>query len=482
MLLRLIGLSLLLSSVVSFSAAASERTLVSVRGRNERALRTLLAAQQNPARPEYHRWITPSEFGRRFGAAPADLKRVERWLRAEGCAIRRAKGRQQVECVGARPGPVPAAIAPLVDGVIDLQQRLPIRHDVELRPNTDTGGVFSFSPQEYAGFFDLAMLQDGGIDGTGQRIGIVGTAPVDPTDIDAFRTFYGLPALDLEQIGTPGANLDDTDLLESVLDVSWSGGVAPGAAVTLSITQGTVVDALKALVNRTDVPVISLSLELIASKRTKTAIKQCAKLFKQAATQGQTVLVASGDFGALVVLQPKKKRGVGPFVSSPFVTAVGGTSPTPIDPADASTYGSEVVWQEPRMASGGGRSKTPRPSWQMGSATRTVPDVSLPASGVYPIPQNGQIRCCAEGTSAAAPAWAGIAAMLIQQRAQRVGLLNPTLYRLGEAQTNGGTAVFHDITSGSTDTSLGKGFPAKPGYDLATGWGTPIGSALFGAF
>src|SRR5262249_55463502 len=92
-------------------ADASDRTarhtIVGLRGRDDAGLDALTAAQQDPASPDYQRWITASEFGRRFGAAPRDLKRVERWLRDSGCRIKRSKGRQQVTCVGGQLGDVP---------------------------------------------------------------------------------------------------------------------------------------------------------------------------------------------------------------------------------------------------------------------------------------------------------------------------------------------------------------------------------------
>ena len=88
--------------------------------------------------------------------------------------------------------------------------------------------------------------------------------------------------------------------------------------------------------------------------------------------------------------------------------------------------------------------------------------------------------CCAGGTSAAAPAWAGLVALLNQQRGgTRAGLLNPMLYELGAAQQAGGPKVFHDIVEGSSTTPQARGFPAGPGYDLATGWGTPDVGVLF---
>jgi subtilase family serine protease len=375
-----------------------------------------------------------------------------------------------------------------VDDLVDLDARVDVEHKLSLgalRPaSVDPGAHFYFTPQEYAAFYGFADLQASGLDGDGQRIGIVGTVPVDADDIATFRTQFGLPPLDLEQVGTPGTNTDETDLLEAVLDVTWAGAVAPAAAVTLSISRGTVVDAIQYLVNRADVSVISLSLNPVPNKKNQPLIRQSLKLFQQAAAQGQTVLIASGDFGPLAVSSPKPKRGVDPYAQSPYVTGVGGTTPSSDSPTGVTTYGREVVWQDGKAASGGGKSPLRRPSWQddLGGRKRTVPDVSLAAAPVYPVPRAGGVICCVSGTSAAAPAWAGLVAMLNQQRGSRAGLLNPRLYELGLAQASGGPVVFHDIVEGSNSTTQAKGFPAKPGYDLATGWGSPDVGALFAAF
>jgi subtilase family serine protease len=467
--------------------AFAGRIYVGLRGRDEPALRALLSAQQDPTASEYRRWIGAQEFGRRFGAAPRDLKRVERWLRSGGCRIKRAAGRQQVQCVGGQPGALPSELAPLVDDVIDLDQPVDLQHHLDssrLQPQSVLpDGAFYFTPREYADFYAFGTLHSAGIDGSGQRIGIVATAGIEVSDVDAFRSLYGLPPLDLEQVGTPGSNISRDDLIEAVLDVTWSGAVAPGAAVTLSISSGTLVDAITSLVQRNDVSVMSLSVDFIPSKKTQPLIRQSLKLFRQAATGGKTILVASGDFGPLAVFKPKPKRGVTSFAQSPFVTAVGGTTPTASSPEDAVGYGSEVVWQDGDMASGGGKSTQPRPKWQKGlkSNRRTVPDVSLAAAAVYPIPFDGGITCCVSGTSAAAPSWAGLIAMLDQQTGTPAGLINPKLYELGNAQAQAGPAVFFDIVEGSNSIMTAKGFPAKPGYDLATGWGTPNVAALFPA-
>jgi len=202
-------------------------------------------------------------------------------------------------------------------------------------------------------------------------------------------------------------------------------------------------------------------------------------LFRQAASEGKTVLVASGDSGP----RSCPKGGLDPFASSPWVTAVGGTTPTPIlDHGVATGYGTEVAWDDSTGASGGGNGRTARPRYQRGSAHRTVPDVAFPADGIYPIGYQGHVQCCVGGTSAAAPTWAGAIAQLDQVLGQRVGFLNETLYALGRAQQKGGPAVFHDVTTGTNAFGAARGFRARPGYDLATGWGSMNGPVFFAAF
>ena len=114
-------------------------------------------------------------------------------------------------------------------------------------------------------------------------------------------------------------------------------------------------------------------------------------------------------------------------------------------------------------------------------AKRAIPDVAFPASKVYPIIVRGQ-GLLAGGTSAAAPAWAGVIARLVQHDGRRVGFLNPRLYQIGRAQQRGGPAIFHDVVVGDNGTNVARGYSARPGYDLATGWGSIDGQAFFAAF
>src|SRR5262249_28995491 len=137
------------------SDRTAHRTIVGLRGRDDAGLDALTAAQQDPASPDYQRWITASEFGRRFGPAARELKRVERWLRDSGCRIKRSRGRQQVTCVGGQLGAVPATLRPLVDDVLDPATPLELKFNLthgHVQPRSLGGNDFFLSPTEYAAF------------------------------------------------------------------------------------------------------------------------------------------------------------------------------------------------------------------------------------------------------------------------------------------------------------------------------------------
>jgi hypothetical protein len=207
------------------------------------------------------------------------------------------------------------------------------------------------------------------------------------------------------------------------------------------------------------------------------------QIFLQMAAQGQSFLNASGDFDAWTSPIPFPGE-------SPYITQVGGTTLTTDGPGGP--WFSETVWNWGEIGSGGGISTDyPIPAWQTNvsmagnqgsTATRNTPDVALTADNVY-VRANGQ-DLNVGGTSCAAPLWAGFTALVNQQAAAYgappPGFLNPTIYRIGLGA--GYLAAFHDITIGDNTSpdSPGKFF-AVPGYDLCTGWGTPIGQGLIDA-
>jgi subtilase family serine protease len=481
-MLRHIVLSLILTGttpVAPAECASRPPVLVGLVGRNEAGLTALLERQHDAGSADYRRWLTPQEFGQRFGTTAADLRRASRWLRSEGCRVRRFASRRLLACVGRQRLEVPAALRHIVTEILAADE--PLERVTRITPSTTQpqaiiDGMRVLEPGEFPRIYGLGAAIGPDVDGSGQTIGLLGFARVDPADVATFRQAAGFAALELEQIGAAG-DATPENLLEAALDVEWSGAIAPGARIVLAVGE-TVADSFAALVDR-NVDVISSSISLCPSRQSRRFIREALRLIRQASAQGQTVFQASGDEGATFC----NKRQVDPMVASPWGTAVGGTDPSPEQDATGAfvAYGTEVVWDDTDGASGGGRSSRPRPGWQRKGVTRTVPDVAFPASVIYPVVLGGQ-AVLVGGTSAAAPAWAGAIAQLNQLLGRRVGFLNPELYRLGQEQQRGGAAVFHDVTQGTSTFNGVRGFPARPGYDLATGWGSMNGPEFFAAF
>jgi len=466
-------------SLLLVPALAAADVVVGLRGRDDAGLARLVAAQRTPTDAAAGRWLTPAEFGVRYGAPAVAIRSVSRWLRSRGCAVQRLSGGQFVRCRHGVPGKVPGALRPLIDGMVDPSHLELVQRSPVARPESVAGnGAFYFSPTEFARTYGLDRGAAAGLDGRGVMIGLLAISQIATADLAAFRTRFGLPPADFVQSGGPRTG--DIAEAEAMLDTTWSGAVAPAARLFLAVS-ATVEEAYTLLIASNTPDVISSSVDLCPAKRgvRGAANRLLARVLRQAAVQGQTVLVASGDTG------PHECRdgGFGLLASSPLVTAVGGTTPMPVVDANglATAYGSESVWNGGGVSSGGGRTALPRPSYQRGGSRRTIPDVAFPAAGVYPIIVEGQ-RLLAGGTSAAAPAWAGVVARLVQQEGRRVGFLNPRLYEIGRTQRRGGTAVFHDVVVGNNGITGARGFAAKPGYDLATGWGSVDAAALLDVF
>ncbi len=209
--------------------------------------------------------------------------------------------------------------------------------------------------------------------------------------------------------------------------------------------------------------------------------------FMRFAAQGQSFFDASGDSGAY-------SGGIPQPDDDPYTTQVGGTSLSTVAPGGA--WLGETAWnaQDGFDATGGGISTTySLPTWQQGVATtanggsttkRNVPDVAMVSESVYIVADGGMPEGTG-GTSVASPLWAGFNALVNQQLAAtgkpRIGFINPAIYALGKSA--GYAATFDDITFGNnTNSGVGaKKFLAVSGYDLCTGWGTPIGGNLLQA-
>ena len=607
-------------------------TLTRSRGQ-EAALRDLLASQQNRTTPYYHRWLSPEEFGNRFGVASSDLAKITEWLKENGFTdITVNHARSVIEFSGTAgqaenafhtsihrfvvdgtdhwanvsDPEIPVALAPVVGGLVSLHNfpRHPQLVDLGIFRRSRAGGTYkliqsanplfssssndenfyALGPWDFASIYDEASLWNSSTNGSGQTIAIAGQSDINIADAHDFRALFDLPANDPQIIHDgidPGITADET---EADLDTQWAGAVAPGATIDL------VVSATTETTNGVD-----LSAEYIVDNNVAGILSDSygdceldlgtagnlfyGQLWEQAAAEGITVLVASGDQGsaacdvnASIALNGLAVSGL---ASTPWNVAVGGTdfnqynswsqywSPTntPITEASALGYIPEMTWNgsctnvivlsQSSLGAGktaeqicneegylqvlggsggpssctapGGQSPTsctggwPKPTWQSGAGVpadgaRDIPDISLFASSgmtdsFYIICQQDRDeegQSCGlndleldfqgvGGTSASAPALAGVMA-LINQKYGRQGNANYVFYQL--ASGDSAASIFHDISLGTIAMPCFMGSPncvisnppdlygilsgynAGTGFDLATGLGSVDVGAL----
>jgi subtilase family serine protease len=553
----------------------------------EAALTALLQAQQNPTSPEYHKWLTPVQFGQEFGMSQQDIAKVSAWLQAQGFtvdsvapsmnSIHFSGTAAQVEAAfqtqldnfvvdgethfanTANPS-VPTAFAGTVLSVRGLNNFRPQAH-VRASSNTvpvsnphytntgSSGTSYYLAPDDFTTIYDVKALYNAGYDGTGESIAIVGQSAVYQQDITDFRSSFGLSASNLPTMvlvpNSGASTVVSGDLSESELDLEWSGAVARNASIYFIYTGNnsnySVFDSIQYAiqtytVNGAVVPIISSSYGSCEANYAVSDFATLESWFKQANSQGQTVISASGDSGAADCDYHATSATQGLEVdypaSSQYVTGLGGTefnegsnasaywsSNNNSSSGSALSYIPEQAWDDTPTAAaatlykglsagGGGASKQfSKPSWQAGAPNipadgmRDVPDIALSASANH----DGYLTCIDNGcsgsssysvyggTSVAAPTFAGILALIEQKLGSPQGNINPTLYA---AASNASTyaSAFHDVTvgsnkvpctSGSTDCPSGTssiGFNAVTGYDQATGLGSVNAFNLASAF
>jgi subtilase family serine protease len=385
-----------------------------------------------------------------------------------------------------------------------------------LAPDFTSGGSYYLAPADFATIYDLAALYQQSITGSGQSVAIVARSNIKLADVRQFRTFFGLPANDPQILvnGTDPGIFSADEETEADLDVEWSGAVARNATIQFVVSKSTnssdgVDLSAQYIVNHNIAPVMSTSFGLCEASLGSSGNSFLNSLWQQAAAEGITVFVSSGDSGAAgcdsaSASTASHGRAVNGLCSTPYSVCVGGTefsdashpslywsaSNAPGTEASAISYMPETTWNESGpgsglWSSGGGASATyTKPAWQTGTGVpadgkRDVPDVALTAAGHdgYLIYQEGSLYVVG-GTSAASPSFAGVMALVVQHAAARQGNANTALYSLASKQRAGGAAVFHDITSGNNSVPGQAGFTATVGYDQATGLGSIDGSVL----
>ena len=356
-----------------------------------------------------------------------------------------------------------------------------------------------YTPQAYEVAYGIAPLLSRGIDGRGQTVVLPELAEPPSShgviytdirkDLAAFDSKFGLPTATLRVANTIARSktpyaagteeIEDTEMVHAIapgaaLDVvlvpqdAQSSSAHFAAAITKAIQAGVVLHAA----------VISISASGGEHLLTPAEVAGMNTSLEQAREQHVTVVAASGDTGAISDNGPP--RQVSLPASDPLVLAVGGTT---LDATWATgTYHGEMAWNEGTEASGGGYSSLfPQPAYQGDIArigpTRGVPDVAANADSATAMAldiSSGGLYS-AQGTSAAAPLWAGVIALADQQAGHPLGFINPAIYAIARGPAY--HQAFHDVTTGDNSvlwpTGVFTGYQAGPGWDPVTGWGSP---------
>jgi hypothetical protein len=362
---------------------------------------------------------------------------------------------------------------------------------------TQTG---AYTADQLAFTYGLGGLYGAGLIGTGETIGIYELEPYSPGDIVAYQACYGLsnPITNVNVDGGAGVGPGGG---EAALDIEDVAGLAPGASIRVYTgPQGGSgpLDTYDAMVNDPLLKVISTSWGLCEPEMAAQPGVQATEsnLFAQAAALGKTVVAASGDSGSTDCFVPGLDSNATVSVDDPAdqpdVTGVGGT--TLLVPGSTPA---ETVWNDIFGSGGGGVSSDfAMPPWQFGpgvgaspavarcgalarSSCREVPDVAASSDPLhgYAVFFRGAWTV-AGGTSAASPLWGAMTVVIDQGLSSPAGLMNPALYGAGSCAFS----PFNDVTAGSNALLPASGglYPATPGYDVASGWGSPVATRLAG--
>jgi hypothetical protein len=357
--------------------------LVNPPAERKQALERFLRDAHTPGSASYQKWITPEEFGARFGARDEDVRQVQAWLQSHGFSIARVtKSKRFMEFLGTAAQvrealhaeihqygvggktyysvstevSIPETLAPIIGGFAPLNTfpltsfvhtagrgtLSPSTRRVQPEFTTTSGGktFYALAPEDFATQYDLGPVYQTGTDGTGQTIGILDELNLDLSVVDAYRKLYGLPGDNTQVVidgEDPGVGLNPS--VEGFLDVEVAGAVAPKAKVNYYIAGGSyfqsplVLAAMRAIEdNQADI--LSVSYGECEQILGPTGNLLWSTLWEQAAAQGQTVLVASGDSGPATcpigigtLNGPITYFGlsVNGLASTPWNVAVGGT-------------------------------------------------------------------------------------------------------------------------------------------------------------
>jgi len=523
--------------------------------------------------PNFRHFLRPGQFGQLFGPPLSQVAAVEAELRSDGLrpgpvspdrlsipvtatasaidrafhvnllAYRLANGRKAFTTLS--PPSIPASVAADVQGVLGLSDlvpsmslalhstkvrdtNVPLRH---ARAAAATGGPTpcaaatatantygSYTANQLATYYDMTPLYADGDFGQGVHVAMVELEVDAPTDIASYQSCYGTHAvvnyMPVDGGATPDHQYGKYGSGEAALDIEDVIGLAPEA--TIDVYQGPdnsdtsqTVDVWSAIINADTDQIISTGWGGCEPDSDPALLEAEHSLFSQAATQGQVIFAASGDYGSTDCLPDQgsayaSQLAVDDPASEPYVIGVGGTSINP-------NSQTETAWNDSGSGNGAGgggvSAKWCMPAYQDQSSLtglinpdsvsaptacgtkrpymREVPDVSADADPVsgYITYWDGAWQGGEGGTSAAAPLWAAAAALIDSSpycseygSTDATGTLSTTLYQIADSAYYSG--AFFDVTRGSNaykpSSYTGSLYPTTKGYDMATGLGTPL--------
>ena len=500
--------------VGSLPAATRLNLSIGLPLRNEQQLTKLLVELYEPGSPQFHHFLTPQEFTERFGPTEAQYQAVIAFAKSKGFVVAGLHENRLLLDVSATARDIERAFstslklyghprenrmfyAPEVEPAVGAE--LPIL-DVSGLDNSSLPRPISLRPLDnssrpvpnagsapggaYRGYdFRAAYLPGVALSGAGQSVGMLEFDGYYANDIASYASEAGLPSVPVQNVlvggftGTPGPNN-----AEVALDIEVAISVAPGLSKVI-VYEGTSANSMLSRMATDN------SAKQLSSSWTFGINATTENIFRQFASQGQSMFQASGDDGAYSGTIPTP-------ADDPNLTIVGGSSLSTAGPGGA--WSSETTWNwalsgfGTNASSGGISTIYAIPSYQkgidmssnQGSITmRNIPDVALTADNIWVIWNNGS-KGAFGGTSASTPLWAAFMALVNQQAVANgrapVGFVNPALYTI--ARGTNYSSCFHDITTGHNENSASPNkFVAGPGYDLCTGLGTPAGQALINA-
>lgn len=486
-----------------------------------------VASVSDPASPQYGHYLTPAEFGARFGADQVAYEYVRAWAGSSGFIVSPLSAARTTITISGSAGlfahvfstsfasfdtqghglgrallrtpRLPSALSGYVQSIVGLvsnAQYAPLIHIVpaNARPAVGTGLGGGYAPADIRKAYNIPAQ----VSATpSETVALFEQGGYVPSDITTYDENYGL-SVPVSAIGVNGSSTaptGNTIEVEAALDIDAVGGVNPKTKQVLvyedtaSSFSAALVAALNQIADDDIASVVSISYGLDEKSQGQNAVNAENTALTELAAQGQTVFVSSGDGGASGtqidnIIPLKTGKNVEDPGAQPLVTSVGGTT---LNVSSTEAWKSETVWNEWSKqggATGGGISVYwPIPSYQLGKGVpvakanggsasyRNVPDVAAvgdPYTGysIYSAYEGGWLAI--GGTSLSSPLWAGMMSVINADRVHdnlpREGYYDPSLYAASPQ------ASFHDIQSGNNSTTLVTGFKAGTGYDNVSGW------------